>query len=127
MSELRRILEQSPGAPSGLVELLPGPDVRTHAELTDYVRCGPRQFRHPSMACERSQLPANHLAGTCKLGDETDVTAVVDRRLKVLGVRALRVADAAVMPTLPSGNTHATCLMVGERAAAFMLEDRLQL
>ncbi|KAJ1616011.1 GMC oxidoreductase-domain-containing protein [Pavlovales sp. CCMP2436] len=75
-------------------------------------------------ACERSQLPANHLAGTCKLGDETDTMAVVDRRLKVIGVRALRVADASVMPTLPSGNTHATCLMVGERTAALMLEDR---
>jgi hypothetical protein len=39
----------------------------------------------------------------------------------VIGVRALRIADASIFPTLPSGNTHATCMMVGERASQFVL------
>jgi choline dehydrogenase-like flavoprotein len=48
---------------------------------------------------------------------------VVDPELRVIGVRSLRVADASVMPTLPSGNTHATCVMIGERTAAFILDE----
>ena len=39
------------------------------------------------------------------------------------GIKGLRVADASVMPRPPSGNTHATCIMIGERAAAFMIEE----
>ncbi len=53
----------------------------------------------------------------------TDRSAVVDMDLRVLGVSGLRVADASVMPRPPSGNTHATCMMIGERAADFILRD----
>jgi choline dehydrogenase len=49
--------------------------------------------------------------------------AVVDSRLRVHGVAALRVADASVMPTITSGNTNAPALMIAERAAAWMRED----
>lgn len=58
-----------------------------------------------------------HYAGTCALG------GVVDARLRVRGVRRLRVADASVMPTLPGGNTHAPVLMIAEKAADFIKED----
>ena len=75
-------------------------------------------------ACDRSELPVNHLAGTCRLGGASDRTAVVDLKLRVLGVSGLRVADASVMPRPPSGNTHATCMMIGERAADFILTAR---
>jgi choline dehydrogenase-like flavoprotein len=82
------------------------------------------QFRELGRpACDRSELPVNHLAGTARLGQPSDRTAVVDLRLRVLGVRALRVADASVMPRPPSGNTHATCMMIGERAADFLHSD----
>jgi choline dehydrogenase len=52
-----------------------------------------------------------------------DDGAVVDERLRLRGIRGLRVADASVMPALISANTNATCIMMGERAAAFLRED----
>ena len=91
--------------------------------LTDSIACGPYQFRANSLGgCDRSELPVNHLAGTCRLAPSIDA-GVVDMRLAVHGVRGLRIADASVMPRPPSGNTHATCMMIGERAAAFLIEE----
>ncbi len=63
-----------------------------------------------------------HQCGTCKMGDD-DSTSVVDAKLNVHGVKGLRVADASVFPTIPTGNTNAPAIMVGERAASFILED----
>ena len=59
--------------------------------------------------------PLQHAAGTCRMGSDTG--AVVDPLLRVRGVPGLFVADASVMPTLPSANTHATVVMIAERAA----------
>jgi choline dehydrogenase len=64
-----------------------------------------------------------HPVGTCRMGPTGDAMAVVDSRLRVQGVRALRVADASVMPHITSGNTNAPTLMIAERAARWMLED----
>ena len=63
----------------------------------------------------------HHQVGTCKLG--TDAAAVVDPRLRVHGVDGLRVADASIMPTVTTGNTNAPTIMIGERAAEFLLAD----
>ena len=62
-----------------------------------------------------------HPVGTAKMGPEADPLAVVDARLRVHGVRGLRVVDASVMPTITSGNTNSPTLMIAERAAAWIL------
>jgi len=62
-----------------------------------------------------------HPTGTCKMG--IDPMAVLDPKLRVKGVRGLRVADASIMPQIVSGNTNAPAIMIGEKASALVLED----
>jgi choline dehydrogenase len=58
-----------------------------------------------------------HLSCTCRIGD------VVDERLRVMGVANLRIADASIMPEIPSGNINAPCIMIGERASDLIRQD----
>ena len=58
-----------------------------------------------------------HYGGTCKMGSVEDSSTVVDPELRVKGVTGLRVVDASIMPTLPSGNPSATVIMIAEKAA----------
>ncbi|BFZ25271.1 hypothetical protein BsWGS_28310 [Bradybaena similaris] len=58
-----------------------------------------------------------HPSGTCKMGNASDPTAVVDPQLRVIGVEGLRVADTSIMPDIVSGNTHTPVVMIGEKAS----------
>jgi len=94
-------------APLQVRELGPGPERTTDEEILEWVRQIGETTYHP--------------VGTCKMG--SDAMAVVDERLRVRGIQGLRVADASIMPTLTSGNTNAPAIMIGEKAAAMVLED----
>jgi choline dehydrogenase len=87
-------------------ELLPGSQTGTDEAVLDYAY--------------RFGASAGHLVGTARMGPSSDPMAVVGPDLLVHGLSSLRVIDASVMPTLPSANTMATVLMIGEKAADLM-------
>ncbi len=104
----RAILQEAPMARHGLTEIIPGKDAQSDDDLRAFIRANARTVYHP--------------VGTCAMG--TGPMAVVDNRLKVHGVKRLRVVDASIMPTIVSGNTNAPAIMIAEKAADMILEDR---
>ena len=91
-------------------EVRPGPEVGDEdAALLDYCRASGATIFHPT--------------GTARMGPDGDAGAVLDPRLRVRGVAGLRVVDCSAMPTVPSGNTNAAAVMLGEKAAAMVRED----
>jgi choline dehydrogenase len=103
----RKIAAQPALKPFVVEEVLPGPHVETDEQLIEEIRVRGVSNLHP--------------VGTCHMGREVD--AVVDPRLRVYGIKGLRVADASIMPQVPGGNTNAPSIMIGEKCAAMILED----
>jgi choline dehydrogenase len=108
ISMVRDIARARPMRKICAAELAPGPDLRSEAELRDFVRRDVNTLYHP--------------VGTCAMGgdarlDADKLAAVVDTELRVRGVEGLRVVDASVMPTVPRGNTNAPTIAIAERAA----------
>jgi choline dehydrogenase len=103
--EIRKIIAQSPMDPYRGPELRPGVDVQKDDELDDFVR--------------KTGESGYHSCGTARMG--IDPLAVVDPELRVIGLSGLRIADASVMPKIPSGNTNAATIMIGEKASDLIL------
>jgi choline dehydrogenase-like flavoprotein len=97
----REIMQQAALKPYVLAERLPGPKVMTDEQLFDYGCANAKTDHHP--------------IGTCKMGTGSD--AVVGLDLKVHGLEGLRVCDSSIMPRVPSCNTNAPTIMVGEKGA----------
>lgn len=102
----RKLLRTRPMEPYFAGELYPGDAVQSDEELLNTAR-------------ERGTT-VYHMMGTCRMGPESDPTAVVDHELRVRGIDGLRVIDASVMPTMPSANTNAATLMIAEKGAAMI-------
>jgi choline dehydrogenase len=107
MKLTRKVMATRAFAAYVAAEYKPGPSVQADDEILSYVRTAGTTGFHP--------------CGTCRMGEDAD--AVVDARLRVRGVHALRVVDASVMPTLVSGNTNAATIMIAEKAADMIRED----
>jgi len=104
---VRKIAAQPALKPYVVDEIFPGVDITSDDALLDFVR--------------RTGVSNQHPTSSCAMG--TGPNTVVDPRLRVHGIAGLRVADASIMPVVVGGNTNAPTIMIGEKAAAMILED----
>ena len=104
---IRQIMQSDPMKEFCDDEIQPGLAFASDEEILKYIKDKAETVYHP--------------VGTCKMG--FDEYAVVDKNLKVHGIKGLRIADASIMPSLISGNTNAACMMIGERCADFILNN----
>ncbi|MCI1024710.1 GMC family oxidoreductase N-terminal domain-containing protein [Pseudomonas putida] len=109
LRQLRQILQTQPLAQRVVEEIKPGQQCTSDDELFDYIKRFGGTGWHP--------------VGTCKMGNDGD--AVVDAQLRAHGLRRLRVIDASIMPVIPTGNTNAPCIMIGEKGADMIRADAL--
>ena len=107
MRLLRRIMTRPALERYVAAEQAPGPQRTSDADLLAFARETGATVFHPT--------------STCRMG--SDLTAVVDERLRVHGIERLRVVDGSVMPTVVSGNTNAAIVMIAEKGADMILQD----
>ena len=88
-------------------EIQPGKDIESDEQIDGFIRQHSESAFHP--------------CGTCKMGQASDLMAVVDNECKVIGIDALRVADSSIMPQVTNGNINAPTLMIGEKASDHIL------
>ncbi|GAP84772.1 putative GMC oxidoreductase [Rosellinia necatrix] len=110
MRAARKVAEQAPFKDWIKKEIAPGPKVQSDEDMSHYARKVAHTVYHP--------------CGTTRMGDvKTDALAVVDERLKVRGLRNLRIIDAGIFPTIPSINPMVSVLGCAERGAEIIMED----
>jgi choline dehydrogenase len=103
MKLARRLLHSRPLSKYYDREEFPGEEKTSDADLL--------------VAAKQRGTTTFHLMGSCRMGPDSDATAVVDDQLRVRGLEGLRVVDASIMPTMPSANLNASVLMIAEKAA----------
>jgi choline dehydrogenase len=103
----REVLATSPLKDLVDRELFPGADTVSDEDLAAH--------------CRRTVKTNYHPVGTCRMGRDGDPDAVVTADLKVRGVEGLRVIDASIMPTIPSGNTNAPVLAIADKAVEIIM------
>lgn len=104
----RELLAQAAFKPFHRREDLPGPAVRSDADLDAFIREDASSAYHP--------------CGTARMGADGDERAVVDLQLRFRGVEGLRIVDASVIPAVPSANINACTFMIAEKAADLILQ-----
>ncbi len=109
LRSLRRIAEAAPLAKWLINEERPGPKGASDEGLADHLRA--------------SGATAYHPVGSCRIGGDA-TNSVVDPHLQVHGLEGLRIADCSVMPTIAATNTNAIGIVIGERAADFVLNEQ---
>ena len=90
-----------------ITETLPGKNVKTDNDILNFIK--------------NNGATVYHAIGSCRMGIDKD--AVVDSHLRLNGIKNLRIADASIMPTMPSGNTNAATLMIAEKASDLIKKD----
>jgi choline dehydrogenase len=106
----RRMLSASELQPYYCSEELPGAPITTDTDCLQFAR--------------EAGLTAYHLCGSCQMGPHYDPASVVDDQLRVHGLESLRIADASIMPAVPSANTSAAVFMIAEKASDMVLGRR---
>jgi choline dehydrogenase len=107
MKLARQLMHTAAMKPYFEMEEYPGAEIQTDDELLE--------------AARHWGSTTYHVMGTCRMGPETDPTAVVDDQLRVRGMEGLRVIDASIMPTMLSANLNAAAMMIGEKGADLVL------
>ena len=108
VEKTREIFQTAPMKELEAKELQPGIKCINKADIEAFIR--------------NESLSVYHPIGTCKMGETKE--CVVDDQLKVKGISGLRVADASIFPSIISGNTNATCNVVGAKCADLILNKR---
>jgi choline dehydrogenase-like flavoprotein len=106
----RTIVGQAPLAKHRPEEYRPGAEKTSDADLLAAAQALGTTIFHP--------------VGTAAMGPDSDPSAVLDARMRVRGIGALRVVDASAMPRIVSGNTNSPTLMMAEKGAAMLVADR---
>ena len=112
--------------------------VKSMEQTKTFQEYGLERVNYPSESCDKFEMDSEdymkcyvksftttlfHPTSSCKMGPDSDKNAVVDNRLRVKGIKGLRVIDASVMPVIVGANTNAACIMIAEKGADMILQD----